>query len=191
MPTKKYLFTSKRLGFRNWVDDDIPKMTKISANPKVMRFFPSVASPVQTQKFVLKMQHLCNDKKFCYFAVDRLEDATFIGFIGLCEQSYVAPFTPCIDIGWRLDESFWGNGYATEGAEACLKYAFNQLNIPKIYAIASEINRPSIRVMEKIGMTKNCTFEHPKLLDTPNLKKCVCYEIEKGTVVADYLSKEV
>lgn len=53
----------------------------------------------------------------------------FIGFIGLAEPTFSAHFTPAVEVGRRLAYPFWGKGYATEGALACLKYGFETLNL--------------------------------------------------------------
>jgi RimJ/RimL family protein N-acetyltransferase len=155
----------------------MPLMAAINADADVMEFFPAIATPEQTQEFIERMQNMLATKGYCYFAVDRLEDGIFIGFIGLGYQDYDASFTPCTDIGWRLNKNFWHLGYATEGAERCLQYAFEDLNLNNIKAIAPQINKKSIYVMQKIGMKKQLDFIHPKLLDDERLKHCVCYEI--------------
>jgi RimJ/RimL family protein N-acetyltransferase/2-polyprenyl-3-methyl-5-hydroxy-6-metoxy-1,4-benzoquinol methylase len=173
----KYLFKSARLGFRNWIDSDIPLMTKISADPQVMKNFPSVATPTQTAEFIQRMQIMFAENGFCYFAVDSLDDNSFIGFIGLSHQDYDVEFTPCIDIGWRLSQKYWGKGFATEGAKRCLEYAFEDLGIENIKSTAPLVNLVSIKVMEKIGMKKQIQFKHPKLLDIERLVNCVCYQI--------------
>lgn len=174
-----YLFQSERLGFRNWQDNDWPKMSKINANPAVMEFFPSTNDAEKTKAFITTMQKQLLETGFCYFAVDRLSDGEFIGFIGLSRQTYEASFTPCIDIGWRLAEKAWSKGYATEGAKRCLDYAFQQLNLERILSVAPAINVKSQRVMQKIGMTHIDTFDHPLLLDNERLKSCVLYEVKK------------
>ena len=172
-----YLFKSERLGFRNWLASDTEKMIAISSTENIMRFFPAIATPKQTEDFIQRMKHLFNEKGYCYFAVDLLATSEFIGFIGLNDITYEAPFSPGTDIGWRLDEKHWGKGFATEGALCCLNYAGRILNKKTIIATAPEINIPSISVMTKIGMTKKLHFNHPKLTDYPGLEKCVCYEI--------------
>ena len=174
-----YLFTSQRLGFRDCIAADIDKMIAISANENVMRFFPSLATPAQTKSFISRMQSLYAEKGYCYFAVDLLETDEFIGFIGLNDLNYKAPFSPGFDLGWRLAEQHWGNGYATEGAKRSLEYAFETLNLPKIVAVAPKINMPSISIMKKIGMVKKLEFKHPKLVEHSQILNCVCYEITK------------
>ena len=180
MPSEKtYLFQSERLGFRNWTSADIEPLATLNADPTVMKFFPSTNTYEQTSAFVERMQAQFLAKGFCYFAVDELQSGNFIGFIGISAQNYPAHFTPCVDIGWRLQQSAWNKGYATEGAKRCLQYAFEVLTLEKIYAVAPKINLPSENVMRKIGMQKSGEFEHPALLDDERLKICVLYELAK------------
>ncbi|MFK8039155.1 MAG: GNAT family N-acetyltransferase [Crocinitomicaceae bacterium] len=176
--TKNYVFTSQRLGFRNWLVEDVEQMIAINRNKDVMRYFPAHATPEQTIEFIERMQALFHEKQYCYFAVDLLETNEFIGFIGLNDINYEAPFATSVDIGWRIAEKYWNKGYATEGAKECLNYGFNQLKLGAIVSVAPEKNAPSISVMTKIGMTKSLTFKHPKLLKYPELMECVCYEIK-------------
>lgn len=173
-----YLFTSSRLGFRAWREADLPQMAAINADPEVMRFFPSVQSEAQTAEFIRLMQEEQEDMGFCYFAVDLLETGAFIGFIGLHEQLFESDFTPCVDIGWRLDRSAWGQGLATEGARRCLEYARDTLGLSQVVAMAPAINLPSIRVMEKAGLKPLLNFVHPKLATDVRLRDCVLYSTQ-------------
>jgi RimJ/RimL family protein N-acetyltransferase len=174
-----YLFKSERLGFRNWIPSDIEKMVRINADKEVMQFFPALPSIQETTAFIERMQTQFAKKNYCYFAVDELASGTFIGFIGLSDQTYESDFTPHTDIGWRLRRSSWSRGYATEGAKACLEYAKQELNIPEIFAVASKVNLNSINVMEKIGMSYVKNFEHPGLKHNARLKTCVLYRYKK------------
>ena len=156
---QKYLFRSERLGFRNWIESDVPKMAAISGDPLVMEFFPAVQDISHTQGFVDGMKEQFSRNGFCYFAVDKLENNEFIGFIGIAEQTYKADFTPCVDIGWRLSQQAWGKGYATEGANRCLQFAFETIGLTNVKSICPKVNVKSARVMEKIGMRKSCFFQ--------------------------------
>ncbi len=174
---KKYLFTSERLGFRNWNTDDVEILSALNADAKVMEFFPAVQTREQTAAFIERMQQEFAEKGFCYFAADRLDTGELIGFIGIHEQTFEADFTPCIDIGWRLKRSEWNNGFATEGAKRVLEYAFTKLQIKKIYSFTPEINIPSENVMKKIGMKRMRTFDFPLFKNDDRLRSCVLYEI--------------
>jgi RimJ/RimL family protein N-acetyltransferase len=173
-----YLFTSERLGFRNWQTTDIDEMFQINSDKKVMEFFPAMPTKIQTIEFIERMRNQFNDKGFCYFAVDILSNHTFTGFIGLSQQTYEAGFTPCIDIGWRIKSSEWNKGFATEGAKKCLEYALHDLQMEDIYSVAPKINITSQRIMQKTGMEKQYEFEHPLLVNDERLKTCVLYKTE-------------
>ncbi len=177
MKINPYLFNSERLGFREWKESDTDKMIKINSDHLVMEYFPFIPSKEETLVFIQKMKSQFIEKGFCYFAVDKLENKEFVGFIGLSEQNFESDFTPCIDIGWRLKSSEWNKGFATEGAKACLKFGFEKLKIKTIYSIAPIVNEKSIHVMEKVGMRKIKKFKHSLLKDYPYLEECVLYQI--------------
>ncbi len=152
-------------------------MTVINMDKEVMEFFPTTHTYGETTIFVDRMQKQFSTKGYCYFAVDKLADESFIGFIGLSEQNYQADFTPCIDIGWRLAKTAWNNGFATEGAKRCLEFGFEALHLENIYSVTPVVNTKSEEVMKKIGMQLVKTFNHPQLHEHVRLRKCVLYKI--------------
>jgi len=167
---KNYTIKTKRLGLRNWIDEDIEPFAKICADKRVMEFFPSMWTLKQTTDFIKRMKVHYKEYGFCYFAVDRLDTNEFIGFIGLMHQNYETSFAPFVDIGWRLSPQ--------EGATACLNFAFAELNLIQVYAIAPNLNKKSQRVMEKLGMQFHSTFMHPKIDKNDPLQECVAYKID-------------
>jgi RimJ/RimL family protein N-acetyltransferase len=108
--------------------------------------------------------------------------APFIGFIGLSAIEWEAHFTPCVEVGWRLAQAHWGRGYAPEGAQAALAFAFDQLGLHEVVSMTVPANRNSRRVMEKLGMTWDPAddFDHPRIADGSPLKRHVLYRIRKG-----------
>lgn len=182
MKNKEYIFTSERLGFRNWRDKDVAQFAAMNANEEVMHYFESTISYSETADKIKAMQDLYADSGFCYFAVEILETGEFIGCIGFGRKDFESDFTPMVDIGWRLNKPFWGRGYATEGAKRCLEYGFEALELETIYAIAPEINKPSIAVMEKIGMKFDQSFNHPHLENDGRLNPCLAYLISKDSI---------
>lgn len=176
---RTYLFESDRLGFRNWEKNDILEFANINADSEVMKYFPKVLTLAETESFIVYLQKQFVERGYTYFATEILETGEFIGFIGLLYQDYEASFTPGVDIGWRLKKTAWGNGYATEGAIRCLNFAFEKLELLKVFSVCPMINKDSEKVMKKIGMNKKEEFFHPKLSDYPTIEKCALYEIEK------------
>ncbi len=176
---KDYHIITPRLGLRNWRDADINLAHKMNSNTVVMEYFPKTWSLKETCSFVDRMKDHYDQYGFCYFAVDRLDTNSFIGFIGLMHQTYKTGFDPFIDIGWRLIPEAWGHGFATEGAQACLHFAFTKLLVDKVYAVAPQSNKKSQRVMQKIGMHEHQDFDHPNISKDDPLHKCIAYQIMK------------
>lgn len=174
-----HLFTSDRLGFRNWKESDLPSYARLCSDPEVMRYFPSTLTMEESRDSLSGFMSHFHQKGYTYYAVELLDSGEWIGFIGLKYQTYESPFTPAVDIGWRLLPVQWGKGYATEGAQRCLDHAFDQLGIESIISVATQSNLPSIAVMKKIGMDFAGTFQHRGLSDYPALKDCVAYRIER------------
>jgi len=156
-----YIFTSKRLQFRNWTDTDLEAFAAMNSNPDVMRFYPALQSLEYSERILNHFIQLFIDKKYTMFCVETKASNEFIGFIGLMDATFQTE--PAIEIGWRLLPQFWNKGLATEGAKRCLQYAFEELSINKIYAVTSIPNKPSEKVMQKIGMHKVGEFIHPKI----------------------------
>ena len=174
-----FLFSTERLGFRPWLDSDLPALIELNQNPLVMKYFPSVQTKSKCEDFISRMKKQQESTGYCYFFVAELTSGNFVGFIGLSQQIFDSDFTPAVDIGWRLLPEFWGMGIATEGAKACLQYAWNDLGIEKIISIAPSVNTPSLSVMKKIGMKKVKSFNHPLLQEFPELQPCELYQVFK------------
>lgn len=176
---ENYLFTSERLGFRNWTKEDLLDFARLNADEDVMEHFPNKLTKKETSDFISRLQQHFETHGFTYFATEKIETGEFIGFIGLVYQEFKSDFTPAVDIGWRLKRSSWGNGFATEGAKRCINYAFTELQITQIIAVCTELNSKSEHVMKKIGMKKIGQFKHPKLKEYPKMENCLCYRINK------------
>lgn len=179
MKKDKYLFKSERLGFRNWSMKDLDEFAKLNSDKEVMEHFPKTLSKEEVSDLIHALKNHFSKNGFTYYATEILETKEFIGMIGLAFQAYTTPFTPAIDIGWRLKKGAWGKGYATEGAKRCLEYGFNTLNIKKIISVCTINNTKSENVMKKIGMTKIGQFNHPELVEYPEYERHCCYEIIK------------
>ncbi len=175
-----YFFSSPRLGFRKFQESDIETFVEMNADSEVMEFFPSTLTEEESIELTTKINDHIKDHGFGFFAVDHLKSKEFIGFIGMKKVDFETDFTPAVEIGWRLHKKFWNKGLATEGAERCLKFAFNVLEIEEIVSFTSLNNSPSEKVMQKIGMTKAGEFTHPKLGKEHLLSKHCLYRLTKN-----------
>lgn len=155
-------FETERLAFRRWSDRHRPPMAALNADPEVMRHFPSTYSTEQTNAAIDRWSSQQRERGWAFSPVELISSGEFIGMIGLSMPRDLLPFSPCIEIGWRLARKFWGQGYATEGASACLTLGFTHLAPEEIVAFTALGNLRSRAVMERLGMTNaNADFEHP------------------------------
>ncbi len=174
-----YIFESERLGFRMWKDSDRKLFARMNKDLEVMEFFPKSLNEEESNAFVDRIQDHMEKDGYGLWAVEIKETGDFIGFIGFAKPSFESFFTPCIEIGWRLDKEFWNRGYGTEGARRCLEYGFDKLGFTEIHSFTSKINVRSWHLMEKIGMVKLGDFDHPRIEEGNPLKPHVVYLIKK------------
>jgi len=173
---KDYIIKTSRLGLRQWQASDKIPFAELNSDPIVMEHFPKVLSSEESDTLHELLKTHFEEHGFTYFAVDEVTTDQFIGFIGMKHQTYEANFTPAIDIGWRLLPAFWGKGYATEGAKACLDNAKEQFGIEEIISVCTHTNTSSEKVMHKLGMQRAYSFDHPALDPPSELNPCVLYK---------------
>src|SRR5699024_3451239 len=97
----------------------------------------------------------------------------------LSVPSFEAPFTPCVEIGWRIAFEHWDKGIATEGARASLDAAFGELGLSEVVAFTVPANTRSRRVMERLGMRHDPRddFDHPRVAEGHELRRHVLYRV--------------
>lgn len=173
-----------RLVLRPWRESDREPHAAMNADPEVMEFFPSVMDRAGSDEWFDRIQQRWEEYGFGLLAVDDAQG--FIGFIGLAVPRFELPFwhlaDPPVEIGWRLVRRAWGRGLATEGARACLQWAFTGLGLPEVLSWTAEVNMRSRAVMERLGMQHDPRddFDHPKLAATSPLRRHVVYRIPAG-----------
>jgi RimJ/RimL family protein N-acetyltransferase len=172
---------TERLILRQWRPADREPFARMNADPAVMEFFPARLSRAESDQGVDGVERHFRERGFGLFAAELRRDGTFIGFIGLNVPCFLAHFTPCVEIAWRLGAAYWGQGLATEGARAALSHGFESLTLDEIVAFTVPGNVRSRRVMEKLGMTHDPSddFDHPGLPEGHPLRKHVLYRIKR------------
>jgi RimJ/RimL family protein N-acetyltransferase len=168
---------TSRLRLRRWRVDDREPFAAMNADPRVMKYFRATLTQAESDSMVGRIEEHFAKHGFGHWAVEIPEVTPFAGSIGLWVPRFQAPFTPCVEIGWRIAAAYWNRGYATEGAQAALTFGFDVLGLNEIVAFTVPSNLPSQRVMEKIGMTRNPAddFDHPELPEGHALRRHVLY----------------
>lgn len=179
------MLQTKRLILRQWTKGDFPPFADMCQDEDVMEFFPKLQTPEQSYATGKKIQSLIDDRGWGFWAVEIPNEYKFIGFVGLHIPDNM-PFSPCVEIGWRLAKEYWGHGYATEAAQEALRYAFTTLHLQEVVSFTTVSNLRSQAVMKKIGMSNSDNnFMHPDIDSTHHQCEHVLYKITKGEWQAD------
>jgi RimJ/RimL family protein N-acetyltransferase len=168
-----------RLLLRAWREADLEPFAALNADPGVMEHFPAVLSRAESDALVERIRGGFDERGWGMWAAEETSTGEFIGFIGLNVPGFEAPFTPAVEIGWRLAAAFWGQGLATEGARAALAFGFDELGLDEIVSFTTTTNERSERVMRRVGMTHDPAddFDHPALRVGHPLRRHVLYRI--------------
>jgi [ribosomal protein S5]-alanine N-acetyltransferase len=148
---------TERLILREVTPEDLDGFYTLDSDQEVHRYLGN--HPVSDREKLLEIIHFIRDQ-YAQHGIGRwamVEKSTgaFIGWTGLkYVQEPINHPTPYYDLGYRLIQKYWGQGYATESAVASLNYGFDVLQIPEIFAAADVHNAPSNRILTKLGFTK-------------------------------------
>ncbi|MCP9495019.1 MAG: GNAT family N-acetyltransferase [Pyrinomonadaceae bacterium MAG19_C2-C3] len=150
LPITLMMIETARLIIRRFAPADLDALATLRADEEVMRYIhtvPQTRDVVQKRIETFGVQYV--ERGFAQWAVTDKETGVLLGWCGL---AYLDDKPPNIEIGYGFGIPHWGKGYATEAARACLRYGFEELNVPKIAAVAMPENSASRHVMEKCGL---------------------------------------
>jgi len=143
---------TERLRLRLFTHDDLPIMFKLGSDPDVIKYADTPVRDMEEARERLEKGPLSDYEKYGYgrFAVELKETGKVIGFCGI-------KYLPEIDlpeVGYRYLKEYWGRGIGTEAAKACVEFAREDLKIKKLVALIIPENIASIKVAEKLGMSR-------------------------------------
>ncbi len=137
---------------KGWEAEDWAAFRPIATDPEVMRYI-SGGQPWpddRIREFVSRQIRHLSTHGFCLWKLVDKRDDRLLGFCGI--QPVTIAGRDEIEIGWWLARDQWRKGLGAEAAKAALRDGFERATLPRIIAIAQPANRPSIHVMEKLGM---------------------------------------
>ena len=160
------MIETPRLRLRNWREEDIePFIRHLNVEP-VMRWLGGVRTREQQissvrDRFMAWQESL----GFTFWAVERKSDGELLGFCGIkIADDPQSPVEGAYEVGWRLREDAWGQGYAKEAARASLDFAFDRLEAERVVALTVEGNAPSWGLMIRLGMTRRPDLDYDTAL---------------------------
>lgn len=153
---------AERLRLRTWDEADERRFYDIMNVPAVMRWLGGLQTPEEWHAAYERLRGYERDYGFTFWIVERRSDDAILGFCGLKRAN--APGGVAIagevEIGWRLREDAWGQGYAKEAAMASLDLAFERFAAPQVIALTAEKNVTSQGLMKRLGMRRRADLDY-------------------------------
>ncbi len=164
---------------RRWRDEDREPFAALNADPEVMEHFPAPLTRSQSDAMVDRIERAFDEHGYGLWALEVRRTGRFIGFTGLAWQRFEAPFTPALEVGWRLARQAWGHGYAVEAARRAVAEGFAVAEVDEIVSMTTRLNVRSRAVMERLGMTRDPArdFDHPAVPEGHPLRPHVLYRL--------------
>jgi RimJ/RimL family protein N-acetyltransferase len=175
---------TERLRLVNWTEARRAEFVRVTNTPAVMRWLGGVNDAEQMAAAMARLDGYQRDHGFTFWAVDRRSDDALLGFCGLKRANApgAEPLHGQVEVGWRLREDAWGQGYAKEAAIASLDLAFGRFEAPHVIALTALGNLPSQGLMMRLGMRKMPEFDYVDARfpedDAPNPQVVFCIDRE-------------
>ncbi len=150
------ILETERLVLDTWQISDWTALHPIATDVEVMRYITGGVpwTDEQIQTFVDRQLKLYSERGFCRWKLVAKTTGEMIGFCGVGFWRDA----PDPEIGWWLARRYWGRGLATEAARTALRDAFERARLDRIISIARSENTASTRIMEKLGLRRECEF---------------------------------
>ena len=176
------MIETDRLILRPWQDADIAPFMAATNTTAVSRWLGGLKDEAHYADIARRMQAEQAAVGHCFWIVERRVDAEVLGLCGLRHGG--PPDTPVygkLELGWRLRESAWGQGYAKEAALAAIAWGWTQLTDDEQIAYTVPGNVSSWGLMERLGMARrpDLDFDHPMFATGHELCRHIVYSIAR------------
>jgi RimJ/RimL family protein N-acetyltransferase len=125
--------SSSRLRLRPWREEDRAPFAALNADPRVMEFFLSPLDRRESDAMVDGIEKHFGEHGFGLWAIEVPGVAPFVGFAGLSLKKFAAPFTPCVEVGWRPAFSHWGRAMRPRRRSSRLPMALARARLPRSF----------------------------------------------------------
>lgn len=146
------ILETPRLILRHQNLEDLDDLWALYQNPNITKYIPDAPRSREEAKEELEwhMNGHPKNRELGLWATIRKATGKFIGRCGLLPWTIENQFN--IEVAYTIAQDHWGQGLATEAAQAILKYGFEVLNISKLICLIDPDHIASQKVAEKIGM---------------------------------------
>lgn len=152
---------------RPWDESDLDNLVKYAGNYHVAKnmtdAFPHPYTREDGEKYIASTRQMQPARIFAIVVNGRA-----VGSIGFFPQTDI--HAKNAEMGYWLAQEYWGQGIMVDAVEQLVKYAFDTVDITRIFARPFGTNKASQRVLEKAGFTLEACFEkalfkHGEFLD--------------------------
>lgn len=172
---------TERLILRDWRAEDWPEFFRVTNTPAVMQWLGGVLDAAGMAKQRARVEACREAHGFCFWVVERKDDGALLGFCGLKRAD--APgstVTGAIEVGWRLREDAWGQGYAKEAAIAALGAAFDRFGAEEVVALTVADNRESWGLMTRLGMRRRAELDYDDMRYDHPWRRSIVYSVDRA-----------
>lgn len=149
------ILETDRLLLREMLLSDAEALFEMDSNPTVHQYLwkKPLTEISEVLSYIELVREQYKQNNIGRFVVVLKDTNQLIGWAGLkYNTEIVNNKVDFYDIGYRLNEKFWGKGYASEASFAWLDYGFNVMKIKIMDAAAHTDNAASNTILQKIGM---------------------------------------
>lgn len=169
-----------RLTLRDWREDDWEPFWQATNTPAVMRWLGGVCDPSKRAAAQARILSYCDLHGHTFWAVERKADGAVLGFCGLKRSNQAGGPQDMMEVGWRLREDAWGQGYAKEAAAASLDLAFDRFGADEVIALTVQRNAASWGLMVRLGMERREDLDFDSAEFDPDDPRIIAYAISRS-----------
>lgn len=167
-----------RLVFRKLLLSDAPEIYRLRSDLNVAALTGIVPSSCMDDAIahINKIEKLVQENTSIYWAISHKEDPVLIGTI--CLWNFDIPHDT-VEIGYELLPEYRGKGLAVEAIRCVTGFGFDKMGASCISAFPSEANKPSVKLLEKVGFKH--TGHHHKNMHT-NVAGLLTFVLDRGRI---------
>ncbi len=146
----RVILETERLSLREITADDLDDLLEIWGDPEAMRHFPHTLDHQGMREWIERNQNRYEQYGHGLWAVILRSERKLAGDCGLTVQEVDG--IEELEVGYHFNRKYWGRGFGTEAARACMDYAFERLGRRRIISMIRPENASSRRVAERNGL---------------------------------------
>jgi ribosomal-protein-alanine N-acetyltransferase len=146
-----FILETPRLRLREFVPEDADALALVISDDETMRYYTGHFGRADVEEWIARNRRRYAENGHGLWAMILKSTEELIGDCGVTPQKVDEAAE--LEIGYHLRRDQWGQGYATEAAQACRDWVFTNRNVDHVISLIRPENLPSRHVAERNGMT--------------------------------------